>query len=682
MPENRLARQPSPYLKQHAHNPVDWYPWGDEAFEKARTENKPVFLSIGYSTCHWCHVMAHESFENDTIASILNSQYVSIKVDREERPDIDSTYMTAAQLLGGGGGWPLSVFLTPDRIPFFSGTYFPPDDRYGRKGFGRILGEIAELWKTQRDKIISTASQVKRHLGQVSDVSVGAVPGRDILRQAVDEFAARYDSRFGGFDSSPKFPMGYSLSFLFRAGKVLSDDEISGMVLRALDAMASGGIYDQIGGGFHRYSTDAQWLIPHFEKMLYDQALLIEAYLDGFQIDGNQRYADTVGEVLTYINTRLTDPDSGAFYSAEDADSEGREGTFYVWTPEQIQAVLGPDDARLACEYFEITDDGNFEGSSVLTRPDNIETFADEHSIEVPVLMRRITAIRNQLLTAREARAHPFRDEKVLTDWNGLMLSALARAAFVLDNSSYADSARRAAQYLLSVHENPDGTLAKHSYAGTPHGRGTLEDYAFLSRGLLDLYTATSEPVWLDSARELCQKMSELFWDDREGGFFMTGEHDQDIPIRQKVGFDSAIPSGNAIAGIVLMRLAHIDNDQTSWAMFEKLLRAFSGSLTRAASPYAGLLTAFAYYIGPRSEIVVAGDGNREELISPVRTHFLPFSVFSTLGPSFPKDKVPACALAAAEHPQEKATLFLCREYTCSLPTSDPDEARAKLNSI
>ncbi|HJX13904.1 MAG TPA: thioredoxin domain-containing protein, partial [Dehalococcoidales bacterium] len=522
---NRLAREKSPYLLQHAANPVDWYPWGDEAFGKAARENKPVFLSIGYSTCHWCHVMAHESFEDPEVGRLLNEGFVAVKVDREERPDIDMLYMTVCQAMTGSGGWPLTILLTPDRRPFYAGTYIPRESRYGRLGLLELLPRIRELWTTRPNDLPDSAARITATLQRAVALPPGAELGEDVLHRAWEELAPRFDTRYGGFGTAPKFPSPHNLTFLLRYGKRTGREEARDMVERTLRAMRRGGIHDHIGFGFHRYATDPTWLVPHFEKMLYDQALLATAYLEAYQATGREEYARTAREIFTYVRRDMTAPE-GAFYTAEDADSEGVEGKFYVWTSAEIKQILAPGEADLFTRVFNIREEGNFAdgaesgrtGHNIphLTRP--LEEISAELQIPLSKLEQKLEAIRRKLFTHREQRVRPHRDDKILTDWNGLMIAALALGARALGEPEYAAAARQAADFILNNLVGPDGRLLHRYRDGEAAIPAHLDDYAFLVHGLVELYEATFEVGYLERALALNRQLLEHFWDGGNGG--------------------------------------------------------------------------------------------------------------------------------------------------------------------
>ncbi|MCA9427584.1 MAG: thioredoxin domain-containing protein, partial [Candidatus Omnitrophica bacterium] len=555
---NHLIDETSPYLLQHAHNPVDWRPWGEDALRKAREEDKPIFLSIGYSACHWCHVMEHESFENEEIAKFLNKHFISIKVDREERPDLDEIYMTATQMISGSGGWPMSVFLTPDLKPFYAGTYFPPDARYGRPGFRQILEALADAYVSRREEVNRNAENVTRTInGYLAAEASSATLSEKIIPDAVETLKNRFDPVYGGFGGAPKFPHTMDLMLLMRHYKGTEDAETLRMVTESLDKMARGGMYDQLGGGFHRYSVDAEWLIPHFEKMLYDNALLATTYLEGFQLTGDDRFKTIAREILDYV-IREMQSEEGGYYSSTDADSEGEEGKYFVWTPSEIEEALGEKDARVFCEFYDVREGGNFEhGTSALSIPKTTAEVAEGLGLTVQEVNEVIDRSKPKLLEIRSKRVPPGLDDKILVDWNGLMISAMAFGSFVLDDPRYAESAKKAAEALLEHQWNGERLLHTRRN-GRSHLEGLLSDYSNLVYGLTDLFLATQESKWLERAIQIHQKMVELFEDPDEGGFFNTLGEQTDLIIRTKSGTDNAVPSGNSIAAINSVRLSSI----------------------------------------------------------------------------------------------------------------------------
>ncbi|MBI4598178.1 MAG: thioredoxin domain-containing protein [Candidatus Omnitrophica bacterium] len=679
---NRLIREKSPYLLQHAYNPVDWYPWGEEAFAKAAREDKPIFLSVGYSTCYWCHVMEQESFENPEVATVMNDTVVAIKVDREERPDIDAIYMTAVQAMTGSGGWPMSVFLTPEGKPFWGGTYIPPEERFGRPGFTTILSSISDAWKIKRAEILQSSQSLTQAIQASAQADPSASVTRAVIERAATQLAQQYDPAHGGFGSAPKFPRSHSLSFLLRVWSHHHDPATLEMVETTLKAMARGGIHDQLGGGFHRYSTDEQWLVPHFEKMLYDQALLARTYLEAYQVTGKAQYADTARDIFEYVLRDMRDratigvakevpraaghaaDATGAFHSAEDAGEVGKEGDYYVWTPQEIDAALSPEDAALVKRFYGVTPGGNFEhGTTILSIVAPIE--------RVPALK----AARGKLLAVRNERQRPHRDDKILTDWNGLMIGALAYGARVLDEPRYAQAARETASFLVErLQEN--GRLLHRYRDGEASIPAFLDDYAFLSWGLLDLYEATFETRWLAEAKRLTQEMTRLFWDDKAGGFFFSGDQNERLIAQTKELYDGALPSGNSVAALVLVRLGQLTMDKELQRHAEWLLQAFAGQVSQAPHAFPQLLIAMDVWLGPSQEIVIAGDpasADTQQMLRAVYGRFLPRAVLAVHPVGGAAHAVEALVpFIKAQNPlQGKATAYVCENDVCNLPTTE-----------
>ena len=686
---NRLANETSPYLLQHADNPVDWYPWGPEALERAKKEGKPIFLSIGYSACHWCHVMEHESFENDAIAAVLNEHFVPVKVDREERPDLDEIYMTATQMLTGRGGWPMSVFLTPDLRPIYAGTYFPPEDRHGMPGFGTVLERIAELWKTRRDEIERSAEEITRAL-VAHTTSAGEATGKgaldaDLLASGIDAHRAAYEPTFGGFGGAPKFPPSMALELFLRRWRVTGDADLLSIVERTLDGMARGGMFDQLGGGFHRYSTDERWLVPHFEKMLYDNALLARVYLDAFRATGKEEWKRVVSETLDYVLREMTSP-TGGFYSSQDADSEGEEGKFFVWTPEEIRDVLGEEEASLVERAFGVTARGNFEGGrTVLHLPLSVSDLAVALDRDRGGIASRLDGARRALFEARSKRVHPGLDDKVLAAWNGLMLSAMARAAAALDEPRYLRAAQAAGAFLLDSMRDEKGRLFRSFRAGKANLAAYLDDYACVAEGLLDLYEADFDPRWFVAAREIVAQMVESFWDEKEGGFFYTADDHEVLLARTKSLYDNAVPSGNSTAAVVLLRLAAATGEEGYRKRAEETLRAFRGSLESAPRAFPYLLCALDRHLEPPREVAIVGppgDAATRRLLTVARSGFDPNLTVALFDPASPKAKESAKAIPLLEGRgllEGKPAAYFCRNFTCEAPTADPSALAKQL---
>jgi uncharacterized protein len=679
---NRLVHETSPYLLQHARNPVDWYPWGPEALQAAKAQNRPILLSIGYSACHWCHVMERESFENEAIASLMNRHFVCIKVDREERPDLDEIYMQATVTLNHGqGGWPMTVFLTPDQEPFFAGTYFPPEDRWGRPGFPSLLKKIADTWEQDAAGLTSQAHQLterlKRELTAVSPVSVGA----SVLDDAVIQFREHFDERHGGFGGAPKFPPSAGLSLLLRCYRRTGDSRTLQMVTRTLDAMAAGGIYDHIGGGFARYSTDEHWLVPHFEKMLYDNALLARTYLEAYQVTKQASYRQITMDVLDYILREMTDP-AGGFYSATDADSEGVEGKFFVWSPAEVLAVLqnGSEDARRFCTCYDITDQGNWEHRSIPNRLRPIEAVLKELNLTIDELSETIQRVRPLLYRARQERVPPGLDDKIITAWNGMMISAMAESGRVLGISRYIDGAMKAADFLLLVHRTAEGTLLRTSRQSRAHLDGVLEDYAYLAEGLIDLYEACGRERYLMTALQLGVRMIDSFQDKNLGGFYTTAKTHETLIIRTREGADGATPSGNAVAVSALARLSfHYDRQDLREAAIGGI-RAYGRQMTQYPRAFAKSLAVVDLLAEGPIELAFVGTPNDlgiEALQLAVREVFLPNRVIAS-GDGMNKPSGHPL-LAGKGLVEGKSALYLCRNFSCQRPLTDPQDVTEAL---
>ncbi len=661
---NKLIEESSPYLRQHAHDPVEWYPWGEEALQKAEAENKPIFLSIGYSACHWCHVMARESFRDPETAELLNEHFVSIKVDREERPDLDRIYMRGVQALTGGGGWPMSVFLTPDGKPFYAGTYFPPEPRHGMPSFKHVLRTIIDAWQNQREDLLEGSRRV---VESIERRMAARAPERDLephtLARAFRNLERDFDDRHGGWDGAPKFPQPMTVEFLLRQYRLAEDPEALRMVVETLDAMARGGIYDHLGGGFHRYSVDRRWLVPHFEKMLYDNAQLARVYLHGWQVTGEPLFRAVVEETLDYVVREMTDP-AGGFYATQSAETEGEEGKFFVWSSEEIERLLG-DQAPRFMDLYGVTPGGNFEGQNVLTFFGTWEE-------------RQATAhARRRLFEARQQRARPERDEKVLTSWNGLMLAAFAEAGQALDRDDYLEVARRNAAFLLDELRAADGHLLRTWRDDQPKGRGYLEDYAHLIDGLLALYEATFDPRWYRAACELGDLMLEHF-QAPEGGFFDTSPAHEELVIRPQTLQDNAVPSGNSMATFVLLRLSQLSVEPRYADVARRALRQVQELLGQYPLGFGLWLSALNYALAPTREIAVVGDPQAPDvqaMLEICRDGYRPHQVLAAGEPGDPR--VPL--LEDREQLDGKATAYVCVEFTCRNPVTDPDELRALL---
>ena len=675
-PTNRLAGATSPYLLQHAHNPVDWYPWGEEALARARSEDKPILLSIGYSACHWCHVMERESFENADIAALMNRHFVCVKVDREERPDLDDVYMAATLALNHGqGGWPMTVFLTPDQQPFFAGTYFPPDDRYGRPGFPHLLERIADAWTNDRDRLRAQAEDVVSHLRQGARTAPGGGLGEAELRKAAAQLAADFDERFGGFGRAPKFPPSGALMLLLRVHRRFGDEQALAMARKTLDEMARGGMYDQLAGGFHRYSVDERWLAPHFEKMLYDNGLLARAYLEAHQATRDPFYARIAREILDYVRREMTAPEGG-FYSATDADSEGEEGRFFVWTPEQLEEVLGPEDARVFAAYYDVDSRGNWEGHSILNTSRTGPAVAKSLGLGEEELEARIPPLRARLLEARARRVPPALDDKVLTAWNGLMIGAFAEGARVLGEPAYLESGLRAARFVLDALRGGDGGLLRSWRAGQAGIGAFLEDYAYFGGALVDLYEAGGPEDLLHEALRLAERIREEFGSD-EGAFYSTARSGETLVLRHREGHDGAIPSANATAALLLARLgAHFGRDDLRQAA-QDALRAYGKAVGRQPRAFAWTLMAADFLLEGPIELALVGSGAaREALERAVAGAFLPNRVVAhqeTATSALP-------LLAGKSLVSGQAALYVCRDFACQAPVTRPEDVPAALD--
>ena len=680
---NRLRHEKSPYLLQHAGNPVDWYPWGEEAFERALKEHKPIFLSIGYSTCHWCHVMEHESFEDREVARLMNDVFVSIKVDREERPDIDSIYMTVCQLLTGSGGWPLTIVMTPDKKPFFAATYIPRETRLGRIGMLELIPRIGDFWTNKYDQVIDAANHISDALKEVPGEG-GAMPGKSALESASEQLEKSFDEQHGGFGSSPKFPTPHQLFFLLRYWKRTGNGRAREMVEKTITAMQRGGIYDHIGFGFHRYATDSRWLVPHFEKMLYDQALLAIAYTEAYQATETSAYKKTACEILEYVLRDMTSPD-GAFYSAEDADSEGMEGKFYLWTEDEIREAIGRDEAELFIRVFNIERDGNFadeatgqkSGSNIPHMRESVEAIATALHLPKEKLESRIAGVREKLFAIRRKRIHPHKDDKILTDWNGLMIAALARASQVFEEPEYAEAARRAVDFILNHMQGGNGRLLHRYRDGQAAIAAHSSDYAFLIWGLLELYEATFDANLLKTALELNNDFIEHFLDQRHGGFYFTADDAERLLTRQKEIYDGAIPSSNSIVMWNLLRLGRITANAQLGEMAEQIGRVFSKQVMENPSAYTQLMVAVDFSVGPVYEVTIAGENegaDTEAMLRSLRRYFIPNKVVLLRTSEEPPDITEIAGFTKNQKSiGGRATAYVCHNYSCMQPTTDID---------
>ncbi len=666
---NHLANETSPYLLQHAGNPVDWYPWGDEALQTARDEDKPIFLSIGYSACHWCHVMAHESFEDERVADVLNEHFVSIKVDREERPDLDRIYMSAVQALTGSGGWPMSVFLTPDGHPFYGGTYFPPAPRYGMPSFTDVLQGIIDAWHNRRQELVSSGQRLVTAIQREGTVTAGAKRKelkRETLDAAFHNLQQRFDQRHGGWNGAPKFPQPMALEFLLQYHHTTGDDDALGLVTQTLEAMGRGGMYDQLGGGFHRYSVDDHWLVPHFEKMLYDNSQLARVYLHAWQVTGNELFRTITEEILDYVVREMTDP-MGGFYSTQDADSEGEEGKFFVWTPDEIRSVLG-DDADAFMAAYGVTRHGNFEGKNIL-------------EFVGPMDLRPALAnARHRLYEAREKRVHPGRDEKVLTSWNGLMLAPFAEAARALDRDDYREVAERNADFLLHEMRQENGRLLRTWKEGEAKLNGYLEDYAYLIEGLLELYQTTFDARWFVAAQELAETMITHF-QAPDGGFFDTSDDHETLITRPRDLQDNATPSGNAMAVTALLKLAGFTNELRYVDVAHRALAQVQSMMAQYPLGFGQWLQAQTHTLSQPREIAIVGELEAEDsqaLLAVAQDGYRPFQVVALGAPSIQSPAVPL--LRDRGLVDGRPAAYVCVNFTCRMPVTEPDALQPLLN--
>jgi uncharacterized protein YyaL (SSP411 family) len=675
---NRLANENSPYLLQHADNPVDWYPWGEEALAQAREQDKPILLSIGYAACHWCHVMAHESFEDPETAAYMNEHFINVKVDREERPDLDSIYMNAVVAMTGQGGWPMTVVLTPEGKPFFGGTYFPPQPRHGMASFRQVLASIVQAWQSRRDEIEESAGKITQHLsrsialsGEKSDLNEA------LFDQALDRILSRFDSNYGGFGQAPKFPPSMTLEFLLRMHLQRSDDMALHMSEHTLQKMAYGGMYDQIGGGFARYSTDTYWLVPHFEKMLYDNALLSRVYLHAWQVTGKPLYRRITEETLDFVVRELRHEDGG-FYSSYDADSEGEEGKFYVWQPEEIRQVLDDDEAELVTRYYDISESGNWEGKNILHVPRQPEEVAQSMNMDVDEMEARLETARQKLYHARARRVWPGLDDKVLTAWNGLMLAAFAEAGRDLNRPDYTEVAVRNAQFLHDHMRRQNGRLLRTWKAGSEAKYDAyLEDYAYLADGLLALYQNTFDIRWFNWAQELADIVLDHFRDEAHGGFYDTADDHEELVQRPKDVQDNATPSGNAMAAQVLLKLTLYTGDSRYWDVAEEAVAALHEPMAEHPTAFAHWLCAAAFILGQPREVAIVGDHGFKDTEALIETVFAQYRPNLVTAVGYKGDVVPL--LADRKLIDDKATAYVCRRFVCQQPVNEPEALAQQL---
>jgi len=669
--ENNLIHETSPYLLQHAHNPVNWYPWNEIALKKAIDENKPIFLSVGYSSCHWCHVMEHESFENDDIAEIMNQNFVSIKVDREERPDLDDIYQKVCQMTTGQGGWPLSVFLTPDQKPFYVGTYFPSLDSYGRPGFGSLLRQLAQAWKEKPNDVKKAAENFMEALQKTEKITTPSKLEKSILDEAAMNLMQMADNTYGGFGGAPKFPNAANLSFILRYSKTSKISKFSEFVFKTLNKMAKGGIFDQIGGGFHRYSTDARWLVPHFEKMLYDNALLPIVYSEAYQITKDPFYLEVIQKTLNFVLSEMTSPEGG-FYSALDADSEGEEGKYYVWKKKEIQEIL-EKNADVFCLYYDVTDGGNFEGHTILNNNIGASTVAFHFGMPEDNVKKIISDSTGVLLELRSHRIRPGLDDKVLTSWNALMISAFAKGYRVSGDKSYLDAAEKC---ILFIEKNLlSGNHLLRTYKnGQAKLKGYLEDYSYFINALLDVFEINPNSKYLDLAMNLANYLVDHFWDDQNNSFYFTADDHEKLIIRPKNNYDLSMPSGNSVAASSLLRLYHLTQEKRFLDISLKTMESFSIMAAENPFGFGYLLNAIYLYLQSPTEITVLNTNNKT-ILNMLTKRFLPEAILVTVSDS---DQLKSLTkypfFAGKEFNPEKTIVFVCKNFTCSLPLEDESE--------
>jgi uncharacterized protein YyaL (SSP411 family) len=679
---NRLVDETSPYLQQHAHNPVDWYPWGGEAFLRAKNENKPVLLSIGYSACHWCHVMERESFENEKIAKLMNELFVNIKVDREERPDLDEIYMNAVQMLTGRGGWPMTVFLTPDGKPFYGGTYFPPEDRHGMPGFPRILLGVAQAYRERPQDVQNSVEQIRAALQRLSQSKPSKQPfAPDTIARVSEEISQAFDSENGGLGQAPKFPHPGVYELFLRHYHRSRNPRYLEMVTHTLTKMADGGIYDHLGGGFHRYSVDAKWLVPHFEKMLYDNAQLVRIYSQAYALTGSALFKTVVEETIDYLLREMLHLEGG-FYSTQDADSEGEEGKFFVWTPEEVNRILDEQTAEVFSRIYDVTEFGNFEGKNILHRVLTFEQAARLFKRDIKTIEDLVSRAKRNLFQEREKRIKPFRDEKIITSWNGLMLSGLAEAIKIAPKPSYLEAATRTVEFIFDKLYRDTHLL--HTYKdGIAKLPGYLDDYAFLGVGLLDLYEATFDRSALERAIELADSMLDEFSDPGDGAFFSTGKSHEQLISRPKPAFDGSIPSGNALAAQLLLRLYHYMGREEYLRKGEAVMQSYKTGIESQPFGFAHMLCALDFYLQKPKEIVVLGkreDTATAALIKEIHSTYLPNKTLQLVSPGESLEKI-SPALQGKTQIDGKPTVYVCQQFTCSAPVTDSRELRDLLDS-
>ena len=672
---NRLIHETSPYLLQHAHNPVDWYPWGEEALELSKREQKPILLSIGYSACHWCHVMERESFENEEIATIMNDLFVNIKVDREERPDLDEIYMNAVQVMTRHGGWPMTVFLTPELKPFYGGTYYPPEDRYGRPGFPKVMEAVAEAYNEKNAQVLEQADQITSQLNQMSNLVDPHAQEltEEIMTKAFHHYRSQFDSQYGGFGNAPKFPPSMGLPFLMRYWHHSGNDTALEMVELTLQKMARGGMYDQLGGGFHRYSTDERWLVPHFEKMLYDNAQLVVSYFEAYQATQNTFYLDIATETLDYVLREMYDAENGGFYSTQDADSEGVEGKFFVWEPTDVEDIIGEENAEIFCEYYDITPHGNFEGENILHVQTPTDIFARKIGTDIEELETLLADCRQKLFDEREKRIKPGLDDKILTSWNGIMIRGMAMGYQLTGKPEYLTACEKSAEFVLTTLTQENGLLLRTYRAGKSHLNAYLEDYSYFITGLIALYEASFEPRWLSEAERLAHSMIDQFGDQSGDGFFFTGKAHETLIVQSKSAYDGATPSGASMAIHSLLRLAkHLDKSEFHDKAVETL-KLYFNQMDVMPSGSGQLLCELAFLLSTSKEIAIIGekeDTQTERMLTALHNIYLPNKVIA-LSDSIEDNTLPL--LANRSQIDNTTTAYVCEDYVCKTPTTDVD---------
>lgn len=685
---NALIHEKSPYLLQHAHNPVNWRAWNDETFRYAAEHDKPVFLSIGYSTCHWCHVMEHESFEDEQVAAVLNEYFIPVKVDREERPDVDGVYMAVCQAMTGHGGWPLSVFLTPDKRPFYVGTYFPKENRHGRPGFLYVIEQIRGVWQHDRAKIEEAGDSILQSMESRAAEEFTAELGSDIFDAAFSRYAQAYDEAFGGFGNKPKFPSPHNLLFLLRYYKRTNNSSALAMVEHTLRSMRRGGLFDHIGFGFHRYSTDSRWLLPHFEKMLYDQAMLCMAYTEAWQATGNAVYKQTTEEIIAYVLRDMLSPEGG-FYSAEDADSEGVEGKFYVWTLAELRAVLGDADARLFADIFGCEAQGNFAeeatghktGDNIPHLTADVHSYARQHDMEPMLVEAALERMRAALFAVRERRVHPSKDDKILADWNGLMIAALAKAGRATGRSDYLDAARRAFGFVTTAFVTPDGRLLHRYRDGDAAISAFLDDYVFLAWGALELYEATLEVEYLLHARRLCDDALRLFSTEDSAALSFSAADNEKLLASVREAYDGAVPSGNSVAAWLLARLGRLCNDNEFLSRSHAIVRAFGRQVKSYPIGFAQMLMALDFLAHSTQEIIVADGDGADELLAVLSEYYTPFAVLACN--TGDERLYRLVEFARYQAPVgNRAAVYVCANYTCKAPVTTPAALRSVLEGL